>query len=132
MRDLSSNTPVISIVDDDESVREALKGFIQSIGFGAEIFPSAEDFLASNNLGKTSCIIVDVHMPVMTGTRDDISTCAFNTSHTNSAASYRRIFYLRQSHSFIESLKDAGIIGAVLMVAADISALVDIPTRHGS
>jgi FixJ family two-component response regulator len=40
---------------------------IQSIGFGAEIFPSAEDFLASNNLDETSCIIVDVHMPVMTG-----------------------------------------------------------------
>jgi FixJ family two-component response regulator len=67
MRDVSSNTPVVSIVNDDESVREALKGFIQSIGFRAEIFPSAEDFLASNNLDKTSCIIVDVHMPVMTG-----------------------------------------------------------------
>ena len=67
MRDVSSNTPVVSIVDDDESVREALKGFIHSIGFRAEIFPSAEDFLASNNLDKTSCIIVDVHMPVMTG-----------------------------------------------------------------
>src|SRR6185503_8963592 len=67
MRDVSSNTPVVSIVDDDESVREALKGFIRSIGFRAEIFPSAEDFLASNNLDKTSCIIVDVHMPVMTG-----------------------------------------------------------------
>ena len=67
MRDVSSNTPVVSIVDDDDSVREALKGFIQSIGFRAEIFPSAEDFLASNNLDKTSCIIVDVHMPVMTG-----------------------------------------------------------------
>ena len=67
MRDVSSNTPVVSIVDDDESVREALKGFIHSIGFRAEIFPSAEDFLAANNLDKTSCIIVDVHMPVMTG-----------------------------------------------------------------
>jgi FixJ family two-component response regulator len=67
MRDVSSNTPVVSIVDDDESVREALKGFIHSIGFRAEIFPSAEDFLASSNLDKTSCIIVDVHMPVMTG-----------------------------------------------------------------
>ena len=67
MRDVSSNTPVVSIVDDDESVREALKGFIRSIGFRAEIFPSAEDFLASSNLDKTSCIIVDVHMPVMTG-----------------------------------------------------------------
>ena len=93
MRDVSSNTPVVSIVDDDESVREALKGFIQSIGFGAEIFPSAEDFLASNNLDKTSCIIVDVHMPVMTGLelqcRLDSSRCRipmiFVTAHDDPA-----------------------------------------------
>ena len=64
---LTSSTPIVTIVDDDESVREALEGFIQSIGFRADVFPSAEDFLASNNLDKTSCIIIDVHMPVMTG-----------------------------------------------------------------
>lgn len=67
MRDVNSNTPIVSIVDDDASVREALNGFIRSAGFRAETFPSAEDFLASNNLHKTSCIVVDVHMPVMTG-----------------------------------------------------------------
>jgi len=67
MGGLTSSTPIVTIVDDDESVREALKGFIQSIGFRADVFPSAEDFLASNNLDKTSCIIIDVHMPVMTG-----------------------------------------------------------------
>src|SRR5262249_60505278 len=67
MRDVSSNTPIVSIVDDDESVRDALNGFIRSVGFRAETFPSAEDFLALNNLHKTSCIVVDVHMPVMTG-----------------------------------------------------------------
>jgi FixJ family two-component response regulator len=94
MRDVSSNTPVVSVVDDDESVREALKGFIRSIGFSAEIFPSAEDFLASNNLDKTSCIIVDVHMPVMTGLelqcRLDSSRCRipmiFVTAHDDDPA----------------------------------------------
>jgi FixJ family two-component response regulator len=60
-------TPVLSIVDDDESVREAIKGFIQCIGFRAEIFPSAENFLVSDILEQTTCLIVDVHMPVMTG-----------------------------------------------------------------
>src|SRR5919108_1124337 len=67
MRDLNSKVPVVSIVDDDESVRDALKGFIRSIGFRAETFPSAEDFLASDIFAETACMIVDVHMPVMTG-----------------------------------------------------------------
>jgi FixJ family two-component response regulator len=58
---------IVSIVDDDESVRDALRGFIRSVGYGVEIFASAEDFLGSDALDKTSCLIVDVHMPVMTG-----------------------------------------------------------------
>ncbi len=65
---LSSTIRVtITIVDDDESVRDALKGFVQSVGFAAESFSSAEDFLGSDILDKTSCLIVDVHMPGMTG-----------------------------------------------------------------
>jgi FixJ family two-component response regulator len=62
-----STTNLVTIVDDDESVREALKGFLQSAGFAAEIFSSATDLLGSNVLDKTSCLIVDIHMPVMTG-----------------------------------------------------------------
>jgi FixJ family two-component response regulator len=58
---------IVSIVDDDESVRDTLRGFIQSVGYGAEIFASAEDFLGSDILDKTTCLIVDLHMPVMTG-----------------------------------------------------------------
>jgi len=67
MLDPISTTNLVTIVDDDESVRDALKGFLQSAGFAAEIFSSATDLLASNVLAKTSCLIVDVHMPVMTG-----------------------------------------------------------------
>jgi FixJ family two-component response regulator len=48
-------TILVSIVDNDESVRDALKGFMQSVGFAAEIFSSAEDFLGSDILDKTSC-----------------------------------------------------------------------------
>ena len=59
--------PLISIVDDDESVREATKGLMKSLGFSAEVFPSAEDFLASRHLRRTSCLIADVNMPRMTG-----------------------------------------------------------------
>jgi len=65
--DTISTKILVSIVDDDESVRDALKGFIQSAGFAAEIFSSAVDFLGSDILSKTNCLIADVHMPVMTG-----------------------------------------------------------------
>ena len=58
----------ISIVDDDEHSRDALAGLMQSMGFTIEAFASAVDFLASANVRHTSCLIVDVHMPRMTGT----------------------------------------------------------------
>jgi FixJ family two-component response regulator len=58
---------LISIVDDDESVREAAKGLMRSLGFTAETFESAEGFLKSNNLHRVSCLIADVQMPGMTG-----------------------------------------------------------------
>jgi FixJ family two-component response regulator len=57
----------ISIIDDDEQFRDALAGLMQAMGFTIEAFPSALDFLASPNFRHTSCLIVDVHMPHMTG-----------------------------------------------------------------
>jgi FixJ family two-component response regulator len=58
---------LISIVDDDESVREATTGLMQSLGYRAEAFPSAEDFLQSRRLGQTACLIADINMPGMSG-----------------------------------------------------------------
>jgi FixJ family two-component response regulator len=58
---------MISIVDDDESVREGTIDLVKAMGFAAEAFPSAEDFLKSNRLRNTSCLITDVRMPGMTG-----------------------------------------------------------------
>src|SRR6516164_9906935 len=58
----------ISIIDDDEQYREAIADLMQAMGFTIETFPSAVDFLASPNVRHTSCLIVDVHMPRMTGT----------------------------------------------------------------
>ena len=58
----------ITIIDDDEQSRAALAGLLQAMGFTIEAFPSALDFLASPNVRHTSCLIVDVHMPRMTGT----------------------------------------------------------------
>ena len=59
MLDDISTSILVTVVDDDESVRDALKGFMKSVGFAAESFSSAEDFLGSDILDKTSCLIVD-------------------------------------------------------------------------
>ena len=59
--------PVISIVDDDDSVRIALKSLIDSVGFRAEVFCSGEEFLKSPYLSRTDCLIADVRMPGMSG-----------------------------------------------------------------
>lgn len=58
---------IVCIVDDDESIREALSGLLRSAGFSVAVFPSGEAFLQSDVLGRTSCLILDVRMPEMTG-----------------------------------------------------------------
>jgi len=62
-----SERVVISVVDDDQSVREALKSLLDSVGYGTEVFISAEDFWNSGRLTKTSCLILDVRMSGMSG-----------------------------------------------------------------
>ena len=59
--------PMISIVDDDEPIREAVKGFMKSLGYRAEATASAEEFLRSPHVRRTSCLIADVQMSGMTG-----------------------------------------------------------------
>jgi FixJ family two-component response regulator len=57
----------ISIVDDDASIREALKSLMRSVKFNVDTFASAEEFLASERLDETSCLILDVYLPGMSG-----------------------------------------------------------------
>ena len=61
------STPLISIVDDDDSVRQALKSLIDSVGFRAGVFASGEEFLNSPDVTQTNCLITDVRMPGMSG-----------------------------------------------------------------
>jgi FixJ family two-component response regulator len=58
---------LVSVVDDDESVRESLPDLLRSFGFDVEAFASAEEFLSSKALKRTACLILDVAMPGMTG-----------------------------------------------------------------
>lgn len=63
----SSTNVAISIIDDDASIREALKSLMRSVRFDVEAFASAEDFLASERVQDTACLILDVHLPGMSG-----------------------------------------------------------------
>jgi len=58
---------LVSVVDDDESVRESLPDLLREFGFAAEAFSSAEAFLASACVGKTRCLVLDIAMPGMSG-----------------------------------------------------------------
>jgi FixJ family two-component response regulator len=58
---------LVSVVDDDESVRESLPDLLREFGFAAQVFPSAENFLASEYVDQTNCLILDITMPGMTG-----------------------------------------------------------------
>jgi FixJ family two-component response regulator len=61
------NLPMISIIDDDESVRRALHGLMRSVGIAVNVFASAEEFLDSDRLRNTDCLILDVRLPGMSG-----------------------------------------------------------------
>jgi len=59
--------PLVSVVDDDESVRESLPDLLREFGFAVQAFSSAEEFLASDFVDQTKCLILDIAMPGMTG-----------------------------------------------------------------
>jgi FixJ family two-component response regulator len=58
---------MITVVDDDAAIREAVQSLLRSVGLRAEGFTSAQDFLQSGQLPDTACLIVDVRMPGMSG-----------------------------------------------------------------
>jgi FixJ family two-component response regulator len=58
---------MVSVVDDDASMREALRGLLRSTGLRVEVFASAEEFLASGRLSATTCLVLDMRMPGLSG-----------------------------------------------------------------
>jgi FixJ family two-component response regulator len=59
--------PLVSIVDDDQSIRESLPDLVKQFGFAAKAFSSAEEFLASGYIGQTRCLILDINMAGISG-----------------------------------------------------------------
>ncbi|HYS06037.1 MAG TPA: response regulator [Candidatus Dormibacteraeota bacterium] len=66
-RPMVNSRSLVSVVDDDESVRESLPDLLREFGFATRAFSSAEEFLASDCVGHTRCLILDIAMPGMTG-----------------------------------------------------------------
>lgn len=94
-----TRVPLISIVDDDDSLRNSLDNLIRSVGFQAQGFSSAETFLNSNRVHDTACLILDVRMPGMNGLELQRQMIAANwhipiifiTSHTDGEARARAL-----------------------------------------
>jgi FixJ family two-component response regulator len=63
----ANETRLVSIVDDDESLRRSVKNLLTSVGFRVETFPSAEAFLQSAHRADTRCVVLDLRMPGMSG-----------------------------------------------------------------
>ncbi len=63
----ATKRPLLSVVDDDESVRESLPDLLREFGFAARVFSSAEEFLSFDCFEETSCLILDIAMPGMSG-----------------------------------------------------------------
>lgn len=90
---------LVSIVDDDESVRESLPDLIREFGFSVRAFSSAEEFLASDSVGQTNCLILDIAMPGMSGPdlqhelklRGQVIPIVFITAHDDDAARPRML-----------------------------------------
>ena len=78
--ELLIETPLISIVDDDEWIRGALEALVRSLGFATRTFASAEVFLQSSVVGETRCLILDVQMGKMSGVdlQDQLSDTGFD------------------------------------------------------
>ena len=66
-RSMKATRSLVSVVDDDESVRESLPDLLKEFGFAARAFSSAQEFLASDCVGQTRCLILDIFMSGMTG-----------------------------------------------------------------
>lgn len=86
--------PLISVIDDDESVRESLPDLLREFGFAVQAFSSAEEFLASGYVDETRCLILDIAMPGMTGPELQLELArggktipvVFITAHVDEAA----------------------------------------------
>jgi FixJ family two-component response regulator len=111
---------LVSVVDDDESIREALPDLLRQFGFAAETFASAEAFLASEFVSETSCLLLDVAMPGMSGPelqkeltrRREKIPIVFITAYGD-ASVLRRLLGRGAVRCLVKPFSDAALLDAV-------------------
>ena len=111
---------LVCVVDDDESVRESLPDLLHELGFAVEAFSSAEGFLASEFVGETRCLILDVAMPGMSGPelqlelrRRNLATpIVFITAHSAEAVR-PRVLEAGAVECLYKPFSESALLGAV-------------------
>ena len=111
---------LVAIVDDDESVRESLPDLLREFGFAVEAFSSAEEFLASEVVGQTKCLILDVAMPGMSGPalqrelqrRRSAIPIVFITAHADESIR-PRVLEAGAVHCLFKPFSETALLGAV-------------------
>src|SRR5712671_2466240 len=113
-------TVLVSIVDDDESVREALPDLLKEFGFAVQSFASAEEFLASGRVDETRCLVLDIAMPGMSGPdlqreltrRRQTLPIVFITANEDSSE-YASIVNAGAESCLIKPFSDTALLGAI-------------------
>jgi FixJ family two-component response regulator len=111
---------LVSIVDDDESVREALPDLLREFGFAVQSFASAEEFLASGRVDETRCLVLDIAMPGMSGPdlqreltrRRQALPIVFITANEDSSE-YASIVDAGAERCLIKPFSDTALLGAI-------------------
>src|SRR5882762_5348762 len=111
---------LVSIVDDDESVREALPDLLREFGFAVQSFASAEEFLASGRIDETRCLVLDIAMPGMSGPdlqrelrrRSQALPIVYNTANEDSSDCARIVDAGTESY-LIKPFSEAALLGAI-------------------
>ena len=117
---MTNSRPLVSIVDDDESVRESLPDLLREFGCAAETFESAEVFLASDALRRTGCLILDIAMPGMSGPelqqelarRGEKIPIIFVTAHHDDAVC-QRVLAQGAVDCLFKPFSDTALLGAL-------------------
>jgi FixJ family two-component response regulator len=117
--------PLVTVVDDDESVRESLPDLLGEFGFSSEVFSSAEEFLASDTASQVNCLVLDVAMSGMTG---------FDLQHELKVRGFEIpiIFITAQKDETVRKRAlDAGAVGVLLKPFSDTALLGALNTALG-
>jgi FixJ family two-component response regulator len=112
--------PLVSVVDDDESVRESLPDLLKVLGFSVRAFSSAEAFLASDCVGQTRCLLLDIAMPGMSGPalqrelvhRQQNIPIVFITAHSDEAVR-QRVLKAGAIECLLKPFGEVALLGAI-------------------